>query len=275
MQGLYTALVTPFTPDGSAIDERGFRENIAFQLESGVDGLVVLGSTGEAAALSSEERELVIKIARAETKGKVPLLVGTGCPSTAETLHNTRRAQALGADAALIVTPYYVRPTQEGIYRHFSFVAKECPLPIMVYNNPGRAGVAIELETLKRLAAVPGIFGIKESSGRVEMVQEICEALPGFTVMCGDDNLARESIKRGAKGLISVLGNLLPKEILQGLDLAPFIKATGLETNPIPIKAMMQMMGMAAGPTRLPLCELQEKNLLAIEQLLQLNLTCM
>lgn len=273
MQGLYTALITPFVADGSKVDEEGLRKNIAFQLENGIDGLLVLGSTGEAAVLAPEERDLVIKIARAETKGKVPLLVGTGCPSTRETLHLTRRAQELGADAAMIITPYYIRPTQEGIYRHFAHIVKECSLPVMIYNNPSRAGTSIELATLQRLAALTGICGIKESSGKVEMVREIGAALPAFTVMSGDDCLAQESLKRGAKGHISVLSNLLPKEMkayCRGeIDLSPFIKAIGIETNPTPIKAMMQLKGMAAGPTRLPLCELQESSRRHIERLMR------
>lgn len=271
MRGLYTAIITPFKRDGS-LDAEGLRENIAFQLESGVDGIVALGSTGEAATLTPEEKERVIVIAGEEIKGRVPLMVGTGCFSTAETVKRTKRAQALGADFALIITPYYNRPTQEGIFRHYSEVTKECDLPVMLYNNPGRTATALELATIERLAALPGIIGIKESSGSIEMVKEIVQALPGFIVMSGDDNLALESLKAGALGLISVLGNLMPKEVralLEGqpVDLTPFINATRLESNPIPIKAMMEEAGMRAGPTRLPLCELHECNRQAIKQL--------
>lgn len=276
MQGLYTAIITPFTPDGLGLDEAGLRENIAFQLQNGVDGIVALGTTGEAPTLSSEEKERVIAIAVEEIGGRVPLYVGTGSYSTAETIRQTKRAEALGADGALIITPYYNKPSQEGIYRHFSAVANETGLPIMLYNHPGRTGSSIELATLQRLAANRQIIGVKETSGKVSAVGEICAALPHFIVMSGDDPLGVESIRLGAKGVISVLGNLLPKEV--GMlyreqseelknALQPFMDLIFIETNPVPIKAMMERAGRAAGPVRLPLCALSEENQKLINEL--------
>lgn len=267
MEGLYTALVTPFTPEGD-LDERGLRENIDFQIANGIDGLVALGTTGEAPTLTEEEKERVVQIAVEETRARVPLFVGTGSNSTRETLRRSKRAEELGADGLLIISPYYNKPTQEGLYRHFCAVADACSLPIMLYNHPGRTGITFELATLERLAVLPQVVGIKECGGKVG---EIHAAIPQWSIMSGDDSQALQCLKEGAKGLISVLSNLMPKEMklyLKGaIDLKQFIRATTLETNPIPIKAMMAAAGMAAGPTRLPLCDLREENQREIEGL--------
>lgn len=293
-QGVYTAIVTPFDEMGR-LDEEGLRQNIRFQIANSVDGIVALGTTGECPTLSSQERERVIRISVDEVKGKVLLMVGTGSYATQQTIENTRQAALLGADMALIVSPYYNKPTQEGLFRHYKAVAEATPLPIIVYNIQGRTGQNIQNETLKRLADLPTIIGVKEASGNITQIGEVIEMIakhkPGFSVLSGDDALTLPIMALGGDGVISVISNLLPDQvkslvlsIVQGnwieareihYRLMPVIRAMFMETNPIPIKAAMNFFGMASGPCRLPLCEMlpeNEKKLRALLKNIQIPL---
>lgn len=293
IRGLYTVLITPFDHHGH-LDEEGLRQNIRFQLEHKIDGIVALGTTGECPTLSADEQIRVIKIAHEEIKGRIPLMIGTGSYSTEETLRRTRLAEEMGADSALIVTPYYNKPTQEGLYQHFKTVAQGVSIPICVYNVQGRTGQNIQTETLKRLADIPNIISVKEASGNISQICDVIELVahyrPGFTVMSGDDALTLPLMALGGHGILSVVSNLVPQqmvELVKALNesdyelarewhyrLLPFFKAAFIETNPMPIKAAMRLAGMPAGRCRLPLCDLQpenEKKLQIVMQALQLK----
>lgn len=279
VKGVYTALVTPFLEDGK-FDEKGFKKNIQFQIKNGVDGLVPLGTTGESPSLTPTEKEQIIKIAVKEAKGNIPVMVGTGTYSTDSTIANTLMAQKLGADYALIVSPYYNRPPQQGIYLHFKAVADATTIPIMIYNIQGRTGQNIYTDTLKRLAQIPNIIGVKEASGNIGQVSDVIENLSkirtDFSIMSGDDASILNIMALGGHGVISVVSNLLPKQIKSLYDalakedytsareihyqLSPFFRTAFIETNPIPIKAAMEHAGMASGKCRLPLCELLPEN---------------
>ncbi|MBI1975427.1 MAG: 4-hydroxy-tetrahydrodipicolinate synthase, partial [Candidatus Vogelbacteria bacterium] len=240
-------------------------------------GLVPLGTTGESPTIHDEEREKIIKTAVDAANGRVPVIVGTGTNSTEKTIKYTKQAKQLGADAALIVSPYYNKPTQEGLYQHFTTVANAVDLPIIVYNIQGRTGVNIETATLKRMAEHKNIVAVKEASGNVAQMMEVLDQLPkDFTVVSGDDNLTLPLMALGGKGVISVISNLLPDKVsrmtgyaLEGdfesakkvhFELLPIFKAAFIETNPIPIKAAMNMAGLPAGPCRLPLCKMMPAN---------------
>ncbi len=285
--GTITALITPFKND--SLDVEGLQQNIAFQLENGVSGILPLGTTGESPTLLPEERERVIEIAVECAKGKVPVWVGTGSYSTAETVIKTNRAHELGADVALIVTPYYNKPSQEGIFRHFEAVCRATSLPIVVYNIEGRCGRNIETHTLKRLAEFPQIVGVKEASGNLlqmsEVIREISNERPGFSVLSGDDALTLPLMALGGHGAVSVVSNLIPKEmvnlttaLLEGRfedarelhhHLFPLFRALFLEVNPVPIKEAMSLCGMAAGGPRLPLCEMLSHNKESLKEVLK------
>ena len=278
LEGVYTALVTPFAQE--EVDVQGLRENIRLQLAAGVTGILPLGTTGETPTLSREEQDEIIRVSVAEAKGKAVVLVGTGSNCTKHTIENTQRAKALGADAALIVTPYYNKPTQEGIVRHFQAVADAVDIPIVIYNIKGRTGVNIETATIKRLAELPQVIGVKEASGEIgqiaEVIQQVQMTSPHFHVVSGDDAMTLPLMALGGTGVISVVSNLVPRLVVQltaaaarddfaaaraqHFALQPLFKAAFVETNPIPIKAAMTMCGMAAGGCRLPLCELQPEN---------------
>jgi 4-hydroxy-tetrahydrodipicolinate synthase len=286
-KGLYTVLITPFHPHG-ALDEEGYRQNIRYQLAQGVQGFVALGTTGESPTLTEDEQEKMIKIARAETSGKAHLVIGAGNYSTAETVQNALKAQELGADVLMVITPYYNKPTQEGLYQHYKAIADAVKLPIIVYNNPPRTSLNMLTPTLKRLAQHKNIAGVKEASGSINQIMEVIDELkkerPGFKVFSGDDQLTYPLMTLGGDGVFSVVSNLLPKEILEFVNALskgdynkartlhykylPLMKAAFIETNPIPIKAMMDVVGMAAGTCRLPLCDLQPTNLEYIKKLL-------
>lgn len=279
VKGVYTAIITPFDGNGK-LDEEGLRRNIRYQVSAGVDGIVALGTTGEAPTLSSHEKERVMVIAAEETRGKIGLIIGTGSYSTQQTIENTRLAHKLGADQALIVTPYYNKPTQEGIYRHFKAIAEATTLPIIVYNIQGRTGQNIQTETFKRIADIPTVVGVKESSGNIQQIGDVIEQIASnhknFSVLSGDDPLTFLAMCLGGDGVISVISNLIPDQIkamtnaLEKKDYAkarelhyqwmPLCRGAFLETNPMPIKAAMQMCGMPAGSCRLPLCELLPEN---------------
>lgn len=280
LEGLFTAVVTPFNEQGK-VDQEGLRRNLRYQLQAGVQGIVVLGTTGESPTLHPQEKDIVIEIALEEVKGKALLMVGTGCYSTEQTIISTRTAQEMGADGALIVTPYYNRPTQEGLFRHFAAICDAVSFPFCVYNIQGRTGQNLQPETLGRLArAFPSIIGVKESSGNISQINEILQTIalshPNFRVISGDDDITLPLMALGGHGLISVASNLVPgpvKKLVQAaqegdfvkardwhFQLLPLFKAAFIETNPIPIKAAMQLCGMAAGRCRLPLCDLSPAN---------------
>jgi 4-hydroxy-tetrahydrodipicolinate synthase len=279
ISGAFTAIVTPFNLDGS-LNEKGLRENIRFQIENRVDGIVILGTTGEAPTLTHAEKLRIMRTAIEEAGGKIHLMVGTGSYSTQQTIENTLEAEHAGADSVLVVTPYYNKPTQEGLYLHYANLAKSTNIPIVIYNIQGRTGQNLETATLKRLAGIPNIIGVKEASGNIAQMMEVIETLlpvrPDFSVMSGDDALAFPLMALGGHGVYSVLGNLYPDQVkdlckaaLNGdysqarelhYSLLPLIRNLFIETNPIPVKAAMNLLGMAAGPCRLPLCEMSYNN---------------
>jgi 4-hydroxy-tetrahydrodipicolinate synthase len=274
-EGAYTALVTPFDRQGN-LDEEGLRRLVRFQIEEGIDGLVPVGTTGECATLSYEEHERVIEIVVEEARGKVPVIAGTGSNSTREALMLTQFAKEAKADAALLVVPYYNRPTQEGMYRHFKELAERVDLPQILYNIPSRTGVNLLPQTVARLAEVRNIVGIKEAS-TVDQVSEIIELTRGkdFVVFSGNDNQTLPILALGGVGVISVASNVAPKLVAEMVDafrrgdlegarelhyrLSPLFKALFLETNPAPVKAALEMMGLPAGAPRLPLVEVSQQ----------------
>ena len=288
MRGLYTAIVTPFLSD-EKIDIEGFRSNIQYQISEGVDGIVVLGTTGESPTLNHAEREILIRAAVQETRGQIKVLVGTGSYATKQTIESTIEAEELGADGALIVTPYYNKPTQEGLYRHFKAVSEASKLPIIIYNIQGRTGQNLQTSTLQRLMDIPSIVSVKESSGSVNQIMDVIDCAakhrPDFTVLSGDDILTFALMALGGHGIVSVVSNLIPGEIrelvsaLQNSDYVrarqihyrwlPLFKGAFIETNPIPIKAAMNLCGFPAGTCRLPLCELLPENAKTLECLLE------
>jgi 4-hydroxy-tetrahydrodipicolinate synthase len=276
LKGILTALVTPFKAYG--IDEEALKSLIAFQLAEGIDGIVPCGTTGESATLSVEEHERVIELTITHVNGAVPVIAGTGSNSTSETIELTGAAKNLGADGCLLTTPYYNKPTQEGLYRHFRKVAEEVDIPLVLYNIPGRTGINMAPETVARCAEIPNIVGIKEASGSLVQVAEIFRLTGGkFTILSGDDNLFLPMMSVGAVGVISVLSNVLPArlkdlyrvflvdgDILKARDInarmMPLFQAMFIETNPIPVKETLYHMGMIEREFRLPLCPLSPAN---------------
>jgi 4-hydroxy-tetrahydrodipicolinate synthase len=287
LKGLYTALITPFKPNGQ-LDEEGLRTLIRIQLEHQIDGIVVLGTTGEAPTLTTSEKQRIIEISREMTQSQIKLIVGTGSYSTHETIEQTLQAQNLGADAALIVTPYYNKPTQEGIFKHFETICKATSIPICLYNIQGRTGQNIQTSTLKRLSEFSTIIGIKEASGDInqmmEVIQTISQSQSNFTVLSGDDALTLPLIALGGHGIISVISNIVPKAMktlvnasLHGdfqraaqihYQLLALMKVAFIETNPIPIKAALNLKNLPSGPCRLPLCDLNSHHLQKLTEVL-------
>lgn len=272
--GNITALVTPFV--GGAFDQEGFRENIRRQLRAGVDGLLALGTTGEGSALSTDERLEVSRLLIDEAKGKTALLVQTGDLSTKQTIEKTAGAEKLGFDGVVVITPYYNRPPQEGLLSHFRSIARSTTLPILLYNNPVRTGVHLELSTLLALAEEENIVGIKDCSGDILYAAQILKKIPHWRFFSGDDKMVLAHLSMGAHGIISTLSNLLPtkmktlvqtKEKEAYFSLLPFIELLSLETNPMVIKGLMDAWGFAAGKCRLPLTPLPEKICQKIEGL--------
>lgn len=286
LEGSYVALVTPFDREGR-LDEDAYRRLIRRQLKGGTRGLVPCGSTGEAATLVHEEYRRAIEIACDESRGEVPVIAGVGTNATWKAVESAREAESLGADALLVLAPYYNKPTQEGIYQHFRAVARESRLPIVVYNIPGRTGVNILPKTLARMAKdLPSIVAVKEAAGSLDQVSEILTLTrPGFTVLSGDDSLTLPMMAIGAKGVVSVVANVAPKETqalcraaLDGnhkraaqlhLKLFPLIKSLFVETNPIPVKAALSMMGLCRPEPRLPLTPLSAEYRPALKKALK------
>ena len=273
LKGVYTALVTPFS--NGRVDYGKLRELVAMQIEGGVDGIVPVGTTGESPTLSPEEHMKVITEVIVTANKRCRIMAGSGANSTEEAILLTLHAKEAGADCSLQVSPYYNKPTQEGLYRHFSTIADKCELPLVLYNVPGRTGISITADTVARLAKNNNILGIKEASGSVERVSEIAE-LCDLPVMCGDDSLTVPMMVVGAKGVISVASNFLPKELKEMVDACTagdyakaltihnkyfrLFKDLFIESNPIPVKAAMNMMGLIEEEYRLPLCPLQPGN---------------
>lgn len=273
IQGLYTALITPFSH--GAVDYGKLKEIVEMQIAGGVDGILPTGTTGESPTLSVEEHLDVIEKVIEYANGRCKIMAGTGANCTEEAIRLTRRAKAMGADSCLQVTPYYNKPTQEGLYRHFSKIADDCGLPSVLYNVPGRTGVAIAADTIARLASNPNIVAVKEAGGSVERVSEILN-LCDITVMSGDDSLTVPMMAVGAKGVISVASNIYPAELKKMVDFCAagnfaeglklhrrfysLFKHLFIESNPIPVKAAMAMMGLIEEEYRLPLCPISEKN---------------
>jgi 4-hydroxy-tetrahydrodipicolinate synthase len=275
-QGSLVAMVTPFR-DGR-VDEAKLRELVEFHVTHGTDGLVPCGTTGESPTLSHAEHKRVVDIVIEAAAGRIPVVAGTGSNSTAEAIDMTVHAARAGADAALLVSPYYNKPTQEGLYRHFRAIAEAAPdLPMIPYNIQGRTAINVETETMARLAQIPNIVGVKEASGSLDQMTAVVLACgPDFSVLSGDDTLTLPLMSVGGRGVISVVANFLPREVaelthaaLEGdwkrardlhWKLFPICKAVFLETNPIPVKEAMAMLGLIRAEWRLPMCPMSDAN---------------
>jgi 4-hydroxy-tetrahydrodipicolinate synthase len=262
--------------ENGEVDYEGFRELIRFQIREGIDGLVPLGTTGETPTLEEDEEERLIRIAVEEAKGRLPVIVGTGSNSTKYAVQYTKRARDLGADAALVVTPYYNKPNDEGLFRHFEEAAGT-GIPIVIYNIASRTGRNIPVPLMERLSRIPGVIGVKEASGDIIQMGDIIREVAGkrkaegkdFAVLSGDDAFTLPLAALGGGGIVSVISNLVPARVaaltracLAGdfsearklhYELLPLIKAAFIETNPIPIKTAMAWAGLPSGPARLPL----------------------
>ena len=275
-QGSLVAMVTPFH-DGR-VDEMKLRELVEFHVSSGTDGLVPCGTTGESPTLTHEEHRRVVEIVIEQARGRIPVVAGTGSNSTAEAIELTRHAAQAGAAGALLVTPYYNKPTQQGLFEHFRAIAQAVPdLPLIVYNIQGRTAVNVETETLARLAQIPNIVGVKEASGSLDQMTAVILACgPDFTVLSGDDNLTLPLMSVGGRGVISVVANFVPRDTVEmthaalagdwklarelHLRLFPLCRAMFIETNPIPVKEAMAMLGMIEPEYRLPMCRMSDAN---------------
>lgn len=267
-QGSFVAMATPFR--NGAVDEKAIRRLVRMHHRSATSGIVPCATTGEAPALDSGEWARIIELVVEESKGRIKVIAYTGTNETKRTSARTEQAEALGADAALVVTPYYNKPTQEGLFEHFRAVASTTRLPILLYNVPSRTGVNMEPKTVARLAEVKNIVGVKEASGSLDQVSQIIRLCgPRFSVLSGDDSLTLPMMAVGATGVISVIANILPRETSQlvssflagdvakarriHLKLFPVMKALFMETSPGPLKAAMEMMELCSGELRLPL----------------------
>ncbi|MBN4067069.1 4-hydroxy-tetrahydrodipicolinate synthase [Simkania negevensis] len=278
-EGAFTALVTPFRD--KQLDLKGLEANVRRQVAGGISGVVVLGTTGEAPTMSDEEKELAIKTVVDSAAGEVTVIVGTGSYSTKKTVEDSLRAQKLGANALLVVTPYYNKPSQEGIFEHFSLLAESVKIPIIVYNHPGRCGQNIETATLHKIASLPYVSGVKDASGDINQVEDVLGLVkldhPNFSVLSGDDGMTLPLMALGGQGVVSVASNLFPSAIVELVSamhkgnwlsarnmheqLLPFLRACALETNPVPIKEAMNLCNLPAGEVRLPLRRMSQKNL--------------
>jgi 4-hydroxy-tetrahydrodipicolinate synthase len=267
-QGAFSALITPFR-DG-AVDEAALRDLVEWQIQSGVDGLVPCGSTGESATLSHAEHEQVIKLVVDQARHRVPVIAGTGSNSTAEAIRLTAFAREVRADGALLISPYYNKPTQEGIYKHYKMIGASVDLPLIVYNIPGRTGSNILPETFARMCEIKQVAAIKEASGSMDQCSDILKLCgERITLLSGDDSLTLPLMALGARGVISVITNVMPREMhdlaaaaLAGdfvrarqihLRLLPLMRALFIETNPIPVKQACALMGKCGNEVRMPL----------------------
>jgi len=284
-KGSIVAIVTPFR--NGKVDEKKLRELIEFQIKNGSSGIVPCGTTGESATLTFDEHEKVIEVTIEQVNKRVPVIAGTGSNSTEEAIMLTKQAASAGADASLQVSPYYNRPTQGGLYRHFKAVAQSVKIPIILYNIAGRTGVNIEPETIANLARdCKNIVAVKEASGNLDQMSRI-KALcpPAFQLISGDDSLTLPVLSIGGIGIISVVANIVPRDVAdlvsafekgnikkaQSLHykLLPLIKACFIETNPIPVKTAMGLLGMCDAGLRLPMCEMSVDNLAKVKKALK------
>ncbi len=283
--GTYTALATPF--HNNRVDEDALKKLVSWQIKEGVDGLVPVGTTGESPTLSMTEHIRVIEIVVRAASGKVKVIAGTGANSTSEAIELTQVAEEVGADASLQVAPYYNKPTQEGLYQHFKAIAKATKLPIILYSIPSRCGVEIGVDTCARLAKdCSNIVGIKEAGGNPDRVSQLRALLPSkFKILSGDDSLTLPFMVVGAEGVISVASNVVPRDVsrmvrffLRGKwkeakklheKLYPLFKDLFIETNPIPVKAALAMMGRIREEYRLPLCKMSSQNRQKLKQTLK------
>ncbi len=273
--GSLVAIVTPFRKD--KVDERALADLIEWQIAKGTNGIVPCGTTGESATLSHEEHNRVIELTVEVVRRRVPVIAGTGSNSTDEAIALTKHAKQAGADAALLITPYYNKPTQEGLYRHYKAVADAVDLPLVLYNIPGRTGVNMLPATIARLAAIPTIVGVKEGSGSVQQASDVVQMCGDrLTVLAGDDALTLPMMAVGGKGVITVTANLVPAEMAALVNafaqdrieearrihfqLSPLFAALFYETNPIPVKEALGMMGKIDPELRLPLCPMAPDN---------------
>ncbi len=266
------ALVTPFR-DGR-LDEKALSQLTEFQIANGTKGLIPCGTTGESATLSHEEHHRVIDIVIEAAAGRVPVIAGTGSNCTNEAMDLTRYAKKAGADAALLITPYYIKPTQEGLFRHYRRIADEVDLPQILYNCPGRTGVSIDPSTVARLSTHPNIAALKDATGSLDYASEV-RSLCDITLLSGNDSLNLPLLSIGAKGSISVAANVIPRLASDLVDLFlagdtrraeeihkrifPLVKTLFVETNPIPVKAALEMMGKIGGEIRMPLTPLSDR----------------
>jgi 4-hydroxy-tetrahydrodipicolinate synthase len=275
--GTYTAIITPFKKSGE-IDEAALARVIQHQIKGGVDGIVPVGTTGESPTLDYEEHIHVIKRSIDVANGRVKVLAGTGGNSTSEAIYLTKMAKKAGADGSLQVAPYYNKPTQEGLFQHFRAIAEATDLPLILYSIPGRCGIEISIDTVKRLADVcPTVVGIKEAGGSADRVSQLRASLgPRFTILSGDDSLTLPFMSVGAHGVVSVASNVIPKEVSQMVaafasgkaDAAlklhsryyPLFKDLFIETNPVPVKAALALLGICDEQYRLPLVPMNAKN---------------
>ncbi|MCF6158241.1 MAG: 4-hydroxy-tetrahydrodipicolinate synthase [wastewater metagenome] len=272
-EGSFVALVTPFV--NGQVDYKKLKELVEFHIENGTSGIVPCGTTGESATLSFEDHERIVAEVVDVVNGRIPVLAGTGSNNTMEALRLTKHAKKVGANGALLITPYYNKPTAEGLYRHYRLIAEEADIPVVIYNVPSRTGISILPETVARLSEVKNIVGIKEASGSIDQTTQILQ-LCNITVLSGDDSLTLPLMSVGGKGVISVVANIVPADVaaltrswLEGnpdeakkyhYKLFPLCKSMFIETNPIPVKTAMRFLGRINGELRLPLCEMTKEN---------------
>ena len=270
-RGVFPAIITPFNEDLS-LDEEGLKRNVEYLNKTGIAGIVPCGTTGESATLTMAEHKRVVEIV--VENSRVPVIAGTGSNNTREAVELTCHAAEAGADAALLITPYYNKPNDRGMFEHFKAVAEKCDIPIVLYNVPKRTGIDLKPELVAKLSRIKNIVAIKEASGSLPQLSQIIEQTQGsdFSVLCGDDDLTLPAMALGAQGVISVVANVAPKKtvamveaMIKGdldrarslhYELAPLVRAMFLETNPIPVKSAQKYLGLAGGPLRLPLAEM-------------------
>jgi len=283
-EGVFPAIITPFLKDES-LDEEGLKKNIRYLSNTGISGIVPCGTTGESATLTFEEHKRVVEIA--VEASKVPVIAGTGSNNTREAMELTRHAAEAGADAALLITPYYNKPTDKGMFEHFKAIAEKCDIPIVLYNVPKRTGIDLKPELVAKLSKVKNIVAIKEASGNLSQQSQIIEQTHGsdFVVLSGDDDLTLPTMALGARGVVSVIANVAPRKTvamvnaaLKGdfetarklhYELLPLVRAMFLETNPIPVKTAHKYLGLANGPLRLPMSSMAPEKEATLKEILE------
>ncbi|MDD1761289.1 MAG: 4-hydroxy-tetrahydrodipicolinate synthase [Methanothrix sp.] len=283
-EGVFPAIITPFLKDES-LDEEGLKKNIRYLSNTGISGIVPCGTTGESATLTFEEHKRVVEIA--VEASKVPVIAGTGSNNTREALELTRHAAEAGADAALLITPYYNKPSDKGMFEHFKTIAEKCDIPIVLYNVPKRTGIDLKPELVAKLSKVKNIVAIKEASGNLSQQSQIIEQTRGsdFVVLSGDDDLTLPTMSLGARGVVSVVANVAPKKTVAMVnaalngdfetartlhyELLPLVRAMFLETNPIPVKTAHKYLGLANGPLRPPMSSMAPEKEAILKEILE------